>query len=173
MLVKYCYIYFAGLVLFYSCEKIQSYPPEPRLIYHSHEVEITQDGLGNKVPKVIVKIDFVDGDGDMIVQFDDTSGLDTISYSKLYILYYQKISGKYQLINSDSKFHNPEKILLEYNEFMRRDGQNKTFKGTITKYITFYNSPPPPDTLKLCFYLYDRAYHKSNILEIKDISLKK
>jgi hypothetical protein len=157
-------------LLLYSCEKIQSYPPEPKLSYHSHKVETTVDALGNKVVRIEAKIDFVDGDGDLIVEID-TTGIDTVLYNKLYILYYQKISGAYQLVPNDTNFKNPEKIRLDFEEFMRREGQNKTFKGTITKYITYYN--PPFDTLKLGFYLYDRAYNKSNILEIPDIPLKK
>jgi hypothetical protein len=157
-------------LILYSCEKIQSYPPEPELTFNSYKVENTLDGLGNKVVQIEAKINFVDGDGDLIVEID-TSGYDTVLYNKLYILHYQKISGIYQLVPNTTNFNNPEKIRLDFVEFMRRDGQNKTFKGTITKYITYY--APPFDTVKLGFYIYDRAYHKSNILEIPDIPLTK
>jgi hypothetical protein len=134
-------------------------------------VENTVDELKNRIIRVEAKIDFVDGDGDMIVAFADSSELDTAVYSKLYMLTYEKKSGIYRFIPSSSSFTNPDIRPLIYEDFMRRDGQNKTFKGTITRYITFYS--PSFDTIKLEFYVIDKANHKSNILEFPDIALIK
>jgi hypothetical protein len=142
----------------------------PKLTYVSHKVEVTIDDpdLGNKSLKVEIKLDFVDGDGDLIVPVYS----DTVSYSKLFINSYKKVNGLYQLlIPNDSGYSFPES--LPYEDFMSREGQNKTFKGTITKTFNYYFTKLANiDTIKYEFYLFDRAYHKSNIVEISDIPLK-
>lgn len=151
----------------YSCEKIQSYPPEPEISLNDIKVENTKDVLGNKVSRITVKIDFVDGDGDLISE----NVSDTNIYSKLHTINYKKINGNYFIVPAtDTSYYIPS-MRLPYEDFMQRNGQNKTFKGTITRFITFYSVPF--DTIKLSFYLYDRAYHKSNTLNTSDISLIK
>jgi hypothetical protein len=160
--LNYIVITFALAVILISCQKIEHYSSQPVLTYDSQNVTSTQDALGNSVVKVSLTFGFVDGNGDLIV-----SGADSLSaYSHLYIYIYARTNGKYALTPTDSVIY-----WLKYSDIMNRDGNNKTFKGTMT-YNHYFYSPITSDTVKFSCYVIDYELNKSNILEFLDISLK-
>jgi hypothetical protein len=150
------------VILVYSCDKIQSYPPEPVLTYKSHKVTKSYDGLDNLNTDVSFTFEYCDGDGDLIVSYADSASI----YSHLYIYLYEKQNGAYKSIASDTIL-----FWLQYAEFMNRDGLNKTFKGSMT-YNHIFDKNNTYDTIKFEWYVIDYELHKSNTLEIVDIPLK-
>jgi hypothetical protein len=54
---------------------------------------------------------------------------------------------------------------------MKRNGQNKTLKGTITYNYTFKILSYYSDTIKIEIFVIDKALHKSNVLSFPDLKL--
>lgn len=153
----------------YACEKVRSYPAEPEITHKNYSLAISEDILGNKVYVLEFTFNFVDGDGDLSCPESPLRGgysNDTTTYSKLFWKYMVKVNGVYELfIPTDTTLK--DRYFLPWEDFMLREGQNKTLKGTITQKIRFYN-PYPFDTFKIEYYVKDQAYHQSNISEIPE-----
>ncbi|HEX2936065.1 MAG TPA: hypothetical protein VHO72_11990 [Bacteroidales bacterium] len=154
----------------WACEKIRSYPDEPEISHKSHKLSYATDVLGNKVYLLEFEFNYVDGDGDLTsplspIRSSDTTDTTTYSTFAYQILFKDKGIYKPYIAPEDSS---PViYAYLPWEEFMSRDGQNKTFKGSIIKRIEFYQ-PYPYDTFKVEYFVTDFAYHKSNVVEIPE-----
>jgi len=154
-------------IVFFSCKKPQTYPVVPALEYKSFELKDTVDLLDNKVKKGILTVSFTDGDGDIGLDPSDTlSPFDTSS-----IYFYNFFIDVYKKQN-DSLVLQDLLVPLRYRiQNITPLGQNKTLKGTISVSIN-YNYYEINDTFKYNIYIYDRALHKSNIVETPELIIK-
>jgi hypothetical protein len=144
------------LIAFTSgCEDIVSYPNKPLIKFKNHTTYLTNDSLGNKIALVKLELDFTDGDGDIGIQqplFSESP--DSLKYNFFLTLYDYK-NGTFEKVEN-----------LEGNQnfripYIKREGQNKTLKGTI--YIDIEYKSIIYDTIFYSFYLVDRKFHRSNV----------
>ena len=135
------------IIVFFSCEKYDDYSPIPEVTYKSMEL-LTDNTFGTDY--LNLSIEFVDGDGDICFYENDTVK------NIVFTLYY---------IENDSVKPAEINVPLEYKiPYYEPEGRNKLMKGTIkTKFYIDDFKPLGYDTLKLEFYVFDRAYNKSNI----------
>ena len=152
------------VVAFYSCIKIQTLPPEPRVEYTSFEVFDTLDLLGNNVKGGELKFYFEDGDGDLgYLQPGMEEEVDSVN---LFFTLYRINNGVESLAPEDDPLE-PSDYRIPY---MERQGQNKILKGTIS--ITFmYLFYSAEDTIKYDFIIKDRAGNLSNTASTSVIPL--
>ncbi len=151
----------ALLVWASSCQKIESFPPEPEIDYLRFEVRDSTDLLGNEKLIGSLWFSFVDGDGDL-------GAADTSSESGKYNLFFtmfEKIDGVFQEVD-ESVLGGPIRFIIPY---MERTGQNKTLKGEINvKFEYFFDTW---DTIRYDFYIIDRAGHESNLESTPELVL--
>jgi hypothetical protein len=146
-----------AFALFLSCEKTESYSPIPEISFSKYRVYDTAYSSGFNQRNVAIYFKFVDGDGDI----GDT--VDTVN--NLFFSRYEQRNGDF--INVDSI-----RYRIPFAEIMRREGQNKTIKGTIK--IDISELVINYDTIKYDFFIKDRAGNKSNIASTSPITgLKK
>jgi hypothetical protein len=164
-------LYILALVFVaWACEKIRSYPAEPEISHKSHNLSVATDALGNKVYLLEFEFGFVDGDGDLTsplspLRSNDT--IDTTTYSSFAYKIWAKNKGVYKPYIAPRETTSVVYENLPWEDFMGRDGQNKTFKGSIIKRIEFYQ-PYPFDTFKVEYFVTDFEYHKSNVVDIPE-----
>ncbi len=160
------------ILFFSSCVKFEDVSDIPSIEYKNITVSDAYDSsLGNKLKVVQLSFDFIDGDADLGVYEEianNTEYPDSMRYG-LFVTLYEKV---------DSIF--TEKVLTEWNdslgyydtlslnqyifydEKLDRSGQNKTVKGNIECNISVYEYTVFNDSLRLEFYIRDRALNKSN-----------
>lgn len=141
-----------------SCENVKDFPDEPvinSLVFDS----LTQS--------MIIK--FTDGDGDFGIDHDNPpfqEFLDSDStipnpyYYNLWVDYYEKREGEWELIHTPSTFNYRVPVLTP-------DGQNKQLDVKIT-YDMAFDLPLPTaesDTIKFNVTLVDRAKNESSTEE--------
>ncbi len=160
------------MVLFFSsffagCEKIQSYPATPQIKYKNFWVRDTTLIEGEAIRLGTLSFTFVDGDGDFGLFEPDSGETDTTKLYNLYFKFYQKINGAFiQDTNLKSKPYYP----VYFTEAMRREGQDKTLKGTVAVNLEYYVINY--DTIKYEFFIVDRAQNKSNVEETPELVLR-
>jgi hypothetical protein len=151
------------------CDKIKSYSSVPAITFDSYQLLDTVDELQNKMKKLVINFKFVDGDGDLFNP--DTVANANSKKSKLFLIFYEKKDGVFVQV-PDSLLLTPLAFRLPYDDVMKRDGQNKTQKGTISYSYPFYY-PMPFDTLEVKFYITDMAEQQSDTAQIpNEIVLK-
>ena len=149
----YIILMVAGLVN--ACYEIKEYPPEPEIEYKSFSVSDTIDALDNPVLSGTLRLHFVDGDGDIGHEESmDTTSEDT--NKNLFIDLLKKEEGSYQEV----ELAVPYEYRIPYFE---TTANNPTLEGDIIVSAINFNAPYEGDTIKLRFYLIDRAGNKSNI----------
>ncbi len=139
-----------------DCKKIHVYPNIPAITYDDFTIKDTIDALDNHIYQGTLSFDFVDGDGDIgLRDADTTAPFDSTYYYDLYITEFYA--------QNDTFFQSDPVVPLNYRiPYVAATGQNKTLKGTV-KINIIYNIPITKDTLYYTFYIYDRAFHKSNV----------
>ncbi len=153
------------LALSGSCNKIQHLPPEPYIEYRNFAVFDTIDILGNYCKGGRLKFYFEDGDGNLGLESPENTGLDT---TNLFFTLYRKTDGEMIQV--------PENDLMKPSSyripFMKREGQNKILKGTISvTFIYLFYMPESNDTIMYEFNLKDRAENYSNTAITTEIPL--
>lgn len=145
------------ILLFASCYKIESYPPEPSIEYVSFEMVDSVDLLDNPVFAGELRFSFIDGDGDVGDKSPtDTSLNDSIKH--VFIDLYKKEDGVFvkQELQVDYSYRIP---------YFEGGANNPVIKGDVV--ISELNFYPPfdGDTLRFNFKMRDRAGNFSNIEE--------
>ena len=173
------------IVYFSSCQKAQSYSSTPEISLKGYTIVDTIQIIEkdtNKIRMLTLKFNFTDGDGNLSDGADrllvslsqDTSQakVDTTTYSKIYLKFYEKKLGMYIPV-SDSSFKTPPAYPIPYGDAMSREGQNKTEKGVMEVFYPFYYLAPtytlPFDTIRIDLYIEDLAFQKSNVISFIDI----
>ncbi|MBI4648185.1 MAG: hypothetical protein HY738_16780 [Bacteroidia bacterium] len=154
------------IVLFLSCEKPETYPIIPSIQFKAMYAYDTTDALGNDgiIPTLVFT--FIDGDGDIGIKEEETRDSssifsDSIYSNNLFLTIYDKIDGEFQPIE-----------LIDYSfdyriPYIVREGNNKTLKGEIwVELLPLYY-----DTVKIEFYILDRALHQSNVETTPEVIL--
>ena len=147
-----------------SCQKIESLPEIPSILFKSFILIDTTDALGNegKVGELI--FDFEDGDGDIGLTQPDSLSADSTNFN-LFFTMFSKIDGEFIEV-SENDLEAPLNYRIPY---IKKEGQNKALKGEIQVdfiYIMFVY-----DTFKYSFFIVDRAFHKSNVETTPEIAM--
>lgn len=163
---SYIVLYIILIWSFTNCKKIHVYPDTPEITFNDFTVTDTIDALDNRILQGSLSFDFVDGDGDIGLKDSDTTApFDSTYYYNLYITEYYA--------QNDSFIQSEPIVPLNFRiPYVAATGQNKTLKGTV-KISLIYNFPITKDSLYYSFYIYDRAFHKSNVEETSLIILPK
>ncbi len=145
-----------------ACPKSQSYPEEPAIDFEQVQLKDSIDLLGNKNKLYILRFGVTDGDGDIGLKEEDTTGIydpDSLYSDNLFTTLYEIVNGDTVKIDSGKQrnFRIP---------YVQPEGQNKTLIADIFIDIVFsYNGDGvlPYDSIYFDFYIVDRQFHKSNI----------
>ncbi|MBA3706724.1 MAG: hypothetical protein H0W84_12735 [Bacteroidetes bacterium] len=146
-----------------SCVKEKNYPTEPVIKFKS----FTHSGMDS----ANVIISFTDGDGDIGLTQKDTSG-EFNSQSKYYYNFYMRYFYK----ASDGSFKSLETApgdTLDYTyripKLLEDGQQRKALSGDIK--VKLYAPIAIHDTVQYEIYIYDKAFHKSNVVNTGTIIL--
>lgn len=144
-----------SLVVFSSCGKLESLPPEPYIEYTSFTLYDTIDQLGNQVMAGRLEFYFEDGDGDIGLSAPEgTEDADTIN---LFVELFRLEEGQL----APAPQNDPFKVAGFRIPFMEREGRNKILRGDISvdfSYLIYAEE----DTISYDFYIRDRAGNISN-----------
>lgn len=148
-----------------SCLKKESFPIIPEIAYQDFTVVYDTSGT---VVKGFLTISFRDGDGDIGLLPADTFppyNKNGKFYYNYVIDYYEKQNGVFVKLALDPPFSARIPLLTP-------DYVNKAIKGIIVDTLTL-NPKPVHDTIKLKFFIYDRALHQSNVDSTPPIILRR
>jgi len=159
-----------GILLFtvVSCEKPETFPPEPEIKFKSFQFFDSIDGLGNKVKRGELIFTLIDGDGDVGLRDTDTTGKfhkDSLYYNDLFVKLFTKKNGKFEEV----------KLLIPHNyrlPYLTPEGQNKTLKAEVKIKLEYNIAFFPYDTIRYDFFVADRFIHVSNTVSSPEIPLK-
>jgi len=150
------------LLLVSSCHKIEVFPDEPSLSFISVIVKDSADILDNPIKYVKLTFQVIDGNGDIGLSDNDTTGpfhRDSQYYYNLFIREYEKIDDAFVEV-TDLEFPRNYRI-----PDLTPAGQNKTLKAEINvemEYRYSKTNPLPFNEFKYFYYLVDRDLNKSN-----------
>lgn len=155
-----------GILFISSCRKVETYPIEPHIEFYSF-TKIPNST--NADEKGILNIRFTDGDSDIGLNPEDT--LQEFApgnefYYNLYIDYYEKRLDTF--VKIDLPFTNNSRI-----PYIEPDEAERGIKGNIEIELFINNLLSSYDTIMFKAFIYDRAKHKSNIIETPEIVIKK
>lgn len=150
------------LLLAINCQRIEVFPDEPSLSFTSVIVKDSNDILDNPIKYVKLTFQVIDGNGDIGLNDDDTTGpfhRDSQYYYNLFIREYEKI-GDTLIEVTEVEFPRNYRI-----PDLTPAGQNKTLKAEISIEMEYRYSdanPLPFKEFKYFYYLIDRELNKSN-----------
>ena len=160
-------IYLAALFLLFaaSCKKAETFSVVPAITFK--ELTKNTDAQGN-LTSIDLKFDFMDGDGDIGLTQNDVSGAYAVNspyYYNLIVDYleFDQKTGQFIHIYPSSPIEG-DTAHIQYNArlpYIVPSGKNKALKGEITQNINTFGFG---QKVKLDFYIYDRALHKSNVV---------
>jgi hypothetical protein len=153
---KFGLIIILGVLTFTACLDVESYPKEPTL--SSSSVIVQGDSA-------ILKISFIDGDGNFGLNEGDTGGVfsDCLHQYNVLADYQEKQNGVW-ITMSDDPCVNPNAIPFYYRApWVQPPGQNKTQKGTISVLLfPAYYLLSNFDTCRFKVRICDRDFNYSN-----------
>ncbi len=150
-------------MLLVGCEKQETYPDIPQITYINHTLEkITTDT--RDYWQCNIKFELKDGDGDVGLPTPDSTTLSDYRYN-LFFTQLNKNKGLFVEVPANPNIPFSYTILP-----FEPEGNNKQQKATITVKVDYLSYPA--DTIKLRFYLKDRALNSSNTVETADIVFK-
>ncbi len=152
--------------LFYSCTKQEKFPNEPHIEYISFTKIQNSSGIDDKG---VLKISFTDGDGDIGLSNEDTTGSfdkNSIYYYNFFITYYEKQHGQFVVVLPPVTFNSRIPVIKSI-------GNNNSIKGEIEIEMLFNNPFSVYDTIKFDASIADRALHVSNVISVPEIIVKK
>jgi len=151
-----------------SCEKPEEYSSIPEIKYVKTDVYTGTDQLGNISDILEVQFSFVDGDGDLGLSQADTNGIFAPGGDYYYNLRFQI----YEKVNGEFILNEAEKQNFRFQNISKQQTSNKVLKGDMITKLYLSKENNYSDTLKVSFFIYDRALNKSNIEESTELILK-
>ena len=156
------------IFVFFSCKKPISYSPVPQIKFINLVLSDTVEAeLDNPIKRIKIKFDFVDGDGDLGLNTTDTFG--DFGPGKKY--YYNLIFNVFEKKNDKWTLNTETKPYFRFQNISKQNTSNKVLKGYMSVDIDFLKNIGFADTIRLDFFIYDRALHKSNIASTSEIYL--
>jgi len=160
------FIFVSGslFIFFCSCTKPTPVSPTPQITFQS----VQQINYGVQYNDSFdFTINYSDGDGDIGLSQSDTLppfNPGSAYYYNLYVDYYEKLGKNFV------KVVPPLTALDTIGWYFRMpvittEGKNKSISGTISFGILCENAPVYSDTIMFKIYIYDRALHKSNVVQ--------
>ena len=154
-----------GILFFSSCMKKESFSDIPEIAFKSFTLAFD---TGHIAKRGYLTISFQDGNGDIGLtqnQTDPPFDSGSIYYYNYIIDYYEKQNGRFVKVELDPPYNARIPYLTPVDP-------TKAIKGYIVD--TLQMDPlPAHDTIKLKFYIYDRALHKSNVDSTPPIILRR
>jgi len=177
------------LFTLFGCQKISdTYSTTPAITFKSYSLTSTLDSTGQIDYKIKLTISFTDGDGDIGLDSGQNTGVFGPSspyFNNLWVGYYEDYHGQFVHVwptfPSIPIGSNPLDT-LNYNGRIPNVtpvGKNKAITGDINYNldlgpgtISARNAGLTGGTIKFNFILYDRALHRSNLVESPEIALQ-
>ncbi len=151
-------------IFFCSCTKPSTVSPIPQITFQS--VQQINDGV-QFADSFDFTISYTDGDGDIGLSQSDTLAPynpGSIYYYDLYVDYYEKLGKNFVMVKPP--LTNLDTIGWDFRmPVITTEGKNKSINGTISFGIFYGNPPVYSDTIMFKIYIYDRALHKSNVVQ--------
>ena len=155
-------------LLFLSCEKTEEYSNIPEITFVDALISDTIEAkLGNPIKRVAVKFKFIDGDGDLGLSKKDTFG--DFAPTKPY--YYNLKFSVFEKKNNQWVLKENTKPYFRFLDISKKETDNNVLKGYMIVNIDFLKNITFTDTLRLDFFIYDRALHQSNTESTHEIYL--
>jgi len=154
-----------GISIISSCVKQEEFSDIPEITYRQF---VTMFDTGQYAVRGVLAFDFQDGDGDIGINPGDTLPPFNRSggyYYNLVIQYSEKRDSGYVEVILDPPLSARIPVL-------NPDYPGKAIKGFIADTLIMDPSPAY-DTIRLEFFIYDRALNKSNVLSTPDIALRR
>jgi hypothetical protein len=156
-----------ALIAIPSCVKRTKFPNEPVVSYKSFNI------LDNQNAVFVFK--FTDGDGDIGLKSEDTTGdfsRGSIYYYNLYMKYlYKNATGNfvpYTYFNTQTG--QTDTVVLKFRtQFVESKTKDKALQGEIYVNLFGYRPTSSHKNFKYEFYFYDRAHNKSNVTGTDEI----
>lgn len=139
------------------------------------DLTIVKNEIENYDSLLLLKLNYSDQDGDLGLKDTDTFGIFKYGEPYFYNLFchwYVKKDGQWK--RPLNPFASPLDS-LNFNErlpYLTPEGRNKSLEGEITMRIPARPLGLKFDTVKVQVWMYDRALHKSNIIETKEFCIK-
>ena len=159
-----------------SCSRYQSYSEVPEIHFKNLVFEDRWDTLSQKfINKPVLTFSFIDGDGDLGVRPQEIKPDGTYfpggGISRIYYTWFQKNADQtyepYQFINGATTSSK-----IPYEDVMdKSEAQNKTLKGIIEIELSKPGNLSGIDTMRIEFYIFDRAGNQSNTEYTPDFSI--
>ena len=164
----FCVVGFVGLCL-WSCKSIQSHSEIPEIHFKKLVFVDSLDALDEILKKAVITFSFIDGDGDLGDW--STEKYPDEGVSRIYYTWYEKKHDKtyepYQFKGGTTNFSK-----IPYSSVMdKSEAQNKTLKGFIDIKLDAPVKPQGIDTMRIEFYINDRAGNLSNVEYTPDFSI--
>ena len=155
-------------ILLFSCEKPVEYSPVPQITFSELSLLDTVEAeLDNPIKRVKVQFDFIDGDGDLGLSKADTFG--DFGPGKKY--YYNLTFSVFEKKNDKWILNEKTKPYFRFQNISKQSTSNKVLKGYMSVDVDFLKNIGFTDTIRLDFFIYDRALHKSNVASTPEIYL--
>jgi hypothetical protein len=163
-------IVLASLVFLLSCKKSnEDYPVTPELEYKSFAASSKYEAF------MVLK--FTDGDGDIGLRSSDTTtpyGKNTLYYYNLYIkTYYKGANGVFK----DTSIYDLQTgitdtgMIKQRVPYVEKTNKEKYLKGEFQITLNGYRQSTSHKVIKYKIWFYDRALHKSNVLETPELNV--
>lgn len=145
-----------GIVFVSACRKQVTHSPIPEIAFQSFSLKDSTDPLGNKGLLGSLTFSFIDGDGDLGFNPEDTLTTgDSLGFN-LFLTLYHTENG--QLVQADEE---EVKTPLKYRiPFLEKSRSDDVLSGEIQ--VDFFYLLFPFDTIAYDFYIVDRAGNQSN-----------
>ena len=143
----------------WGCGRAESISEIPEIHFKQLIFEDRTDPLDETFKMAILTFSFIDGDGDIGVRQQDRPDN---AVSRIHYTWYTRYPDMPYKFQNDSINHSSE---IPYGSVMdKSEAQNKVLKGTIEIELQTPISPQGVDTMRIEFYIVDRAAHKSNVV---------
>jgi hypothetical protein len=145
------------IAVYTSCNKLENYSDIPVILNGSY---LTFKDATGKDTAVLLKFTFTDGDGNVGLSPGDTIPPND---KNLFVDYYEKIDGEFTKVA-------PAGDTVYFNARINRFGSENPTKADVEMLIKIGFTLT--DTIRLDYYIVDRAFNRSNMLSTGPIAVK-
>ena len=157
---KFALVFVAGIIIT-SCNKEKVfYPSQPAITYK----DFLRYGNSSHPDSVALVVSFTDNEGDVSIEQKDKQGLLKDGNFFMYLYFWDTTGvGHWEADNPYTPQIDTIKFTYSVPPLLPKHNENEPMQGVIyAKQYPFIN---PFKKIKFVVYMYDRALHKSNIIE--------